>query len=241
MILSKTRAYIALLALLLLGLPFTLQGARWNALIYIPMAILGAASIILVSKKSSRYLIILFIVAFIILFSFIFFDIATTATTGLLSPAYQNTMLWIANNTYSNSTFLTYAGDAMPIEYWANRQSYTDTNIANNEQQTEPFFYFLFANAYNFSYLEKVHPDYLLVNSYWVGSSTNSSYLGGLQLIETWGNINVTSISGTNLQLLESNIMMINGSSIRLVQVYNNNATHIYRVIYNQSSQVVSQ
>lgn len=219
---EEQRTYLTLLTLVIFGSSFGLVLMR--GLFYLPIVILGGAAFTVKLNKRSPILLFIIIGTMLIALSFNFINIAMTPVYQTLTPEYHSTMLWIANNTAQNATFLTWAGDGTPLEYWANRTSYSDTNIGDYPLVITQFQQFLFAQALNFSYLDAVHPDYLLVNHYWI--------MNGLQYLDNYTN---RSINGTNLQLIEQGYAMItsyNGTDLMLV--YDQNGTAIYRVDYGQ-------
>jgi len=228
-------AFIAVFALFIAGLPFTLYSTGWASLIVLPGTVLAGISLDSFARQMRRasptILVPMLCVYANLLFILIMFT--TTLPYAFLTPQYQGTMQWIQNNTPGNATFLTWAEDGSAIEGWANRTSYTDAlSFDNNQQAVANFSRFLFAKAYNFSYLNETRPDYLLVRYYWYAPS------GEWPTIEAQGGLqaNYSTISGTNLQLFGEKPESINAGSISMALVYDApkgiNESIIYRISY---------
>lgn len=213
--------YYAMLAMLIVSIPLSLQETRWVALIAVPACIFGAIGIqYLIERRKNPKHLLAAIAIVSILASVYSFSIG-------IQPAGINqneisAMNWISNNTAQNSTFLTLWQDGSLIEGVANRTSYTDSVVGLNGSKALNFSIFLFQPATNLSYLAKVNPDYLLIRYYWL----NITY--GLKL-ESPTLIN-KSINGTNLQLLEGFPLSVTGNGITLTRVFSNNGAAIYKV-----------
>ncbi len=162
---SERRAYVAALSLLLFGIPLAILLSRFNSLIFMEIAILSGSSFGLLGSATSRKLLLgllLVVVPLTVLFAA--YQILTTPEYAGISSQFHSQLLWVKQNTPHNATFLSLDGDGTAIQYWANRTTYTDTNLADNVTRIEAFYTFLNARAGNFTYLQRIKPDYLLLH-----------------------------------------------------------------------------
>ncbi len=216
-------AFIVLYAAFVFGMPFALSLQFWDVLVYLPISIfagIGSAHV-WESRGTAGKGVYLFVVAAYAILSIAqlaFF----TGTIGVITYPYLYSVFWIANNTPSNSVFLTYGSYGTPIEYYANRTSLFDTNIADSSDTTTGFFSFLLQPMGNFSYLAGLAPgpDYMLIDQRWRVQGANVSQY---------------NTSGINLALFESAPYSIIAGNISLSLIYNRYSILIYKIGYNAS------
>ena len=236
---SERRALIATIALLLAGILLPLYNARWMSLIVIPMTALAGTSVDSfirhIGYAKGRKIVEATIVSSCVIANLFFIYLTFPAIPVQISfnLQYHDTMLWIQNNTPSNSTFLTGYLDADAIEGWANRTVYMDSFDNYSWARACNFSRFLSASAYNFSYLDKIRPNYLLVRNYW--------YAANGQWLSLVGDGNLTTSyairNGTNLQLFSMKPESITAGNITMQLVYDApqntvNESIIYQINY---------
>ena len=242
---SENVFFVAALALLMAGIPFTLYGQGWSALITVPIAAIAGSSIDSLNRRMKKkktknrdYLSMpTFVPAVCIAVNIVFVALmlATTLPQAPLTLQYRGTMLWIRNNTPANSTFLTWGQDGDAIEGWANRTSYTDSySFDNNKQAVYDFSRFLFAKPGNLSYIGEIRPDYLLVRRYWYAEN------GEWKTLEEEGNLPIDYLISnvTNLQLFSEKPETITMGNISMQLVYDapngTNESIIYSIKYSK-------
>ena len=159
---KEKTTFIAMIALLAICIPATLYLPRWNSLIAIPIAVIAGASVDSLNrrmkekgiKSTSLWPTLIVAISIVANLLFVALMFATTLPPITLTTQYAGTMLWIRSNTATNSTFLTWSRDGAAIECWANRTTYTDGFDEYNQTRLYDFSRFLFAKAYNLSYLD---------------------------------------------------------------------------------------
>jgi hypothetical protein len=121
------------------------------------------------SKLRLQNVYIGFILALLVInFYYTYIQSLTVTQADGINPQFLQAMAWMRNNTPTNSTVLTMWPDGSVVEAWAHRQSYTDSVGGENGSRIYPFAHFLFErNASSLSYIEKVHPDYIVVRTFW--------------------------------------------------------------------------
>ncbi len=179
--------------------PLAFLAQRWASIFYIPLillSIIGITALLNLNQEDRLKLIIYLLIALLVIAQLsvaLAYFYETKPDTSAHIGKYLG---WIDGNTPTNATFLTLWQDGSVIEGWANRQSYTDSVIGQNSTRMAQFSHFLFAKAGNYSYLQKVRPDYLVIHKYWLNYTTGIALEGNLD-----ANM---SISGTNFQALEN-------------------------------------
>ena len=198
--------------------PLALLAQRWSSIFYVPLillSVIGVKALLRLNQQDRLKLIIYLLIALLVIAQLSVALAYFYETMPDTSARIGQYLAWIDSNTPANTTFLTLWQDGSVIEGWANRQSYTDSVIGQNSTRMAQFSHFLFAKAGNYSYLQKVNPDYLVVHRYWLNYTTGIALEGNL-------NANM-SISGTNFQALE------NGTS-NFPLVYQTANTLIYKI-----------
>lgn len=215
---SQKNAYHVMLALILFGMPFALNDGRFNSILYLPICILGGCSVAGISKKHLKSYCVTVILLLMIVILFASVQILTTAPYIGINSQFKSACLWIANNTPLNSTFLTFSGDGTAVQYWGHRQTYTDTNIEDNQTKINAYYYFLTAEAGNFSYLNEIRPDYFVLQSF-------------------PSQINPNNITGTNLKYFALELAKkenaFSSDGVTMTLVYSQNYTLIYKISYS--------
>lgn len=224
---NEKRAYLAALSLLLFGIPFAIISTTWNSLIYLPVSILAGSSIALLSESGRKKLLKIIVFAIPLIVIFTLYQIITTPIYEGISSQFHRQLLWVSEYTPANATFLAFGGDGTAIQYWANRTTFEDSNIADNLSEMAAYYNFLYARAGNFSYLREVRPDYLLLHDipYYNGSIFNGS---NIQYLIEFALSNHTSFyyDKVNFLALYVNFSMTNQE----------NRTIIYRLSYSNTS-----
>ncbi len=225
-------AYVSMLALLFFGLPFAILQYRFNSLIYLPISIIAGCSISVISAQwKVRMKIFIPVIIFIVLAFAVYQIIYTPQYTGM-SPRFHHELLWLLNNTPSNATFLNFNGDGTAIQYWADRTTYSDTNFADNQTVVQDYYDFIYARAGNFSYLNQIKPDYLLIHQVpSVNGDYNRSFNGSnIQYLLEWTQNKHPNFyyDGVLFNLVHANFSY----------AYINNGTIIYRLFYLNRSEV---
>jgi asparagine N-glycosylation enzyme membrane subunit Stt3 len=225
--LQKAVPYLTAFVMLAIAIPEASVEVRFVSLIAIPLAIFSGEALHLIGQKIeaipvsydklARFFWI--IVAASILLSV--YQPLISATLPEVSASYHSNMLWIRNNTPSNTTFLTDWDDGSAIEGWGQRESYTDTVIGENSLRIQNFSDFLYADSGNLSYVAQVHPDYLLVRTYWVNLEQSIQIQGGPRIANA-------TFNGTNFQTLLEAPNTITGNGVTLRKIFNQNGTIIY-------------
>ncbi|MEM3260702.1 MAG: hypothetical protein QXS81_01440 [Candidatus Micrarchaeaceae archaeon] len=210
-----TAAEIGLLVMFMGTFPLALLAQRWASLFYIPLILMSVYGLAAISRKpqfKAIYILIILAVALSSSLLAVAYFVQLAPDTSARVGAYIS---WIDANTPQNATFLTLWQDGSIIEGWANRQSYTDSVIGQNSTRIYQFSHFLFAKAWNLTYLTQVRPDYLVIHHYWLNYTAGIAMEGNLP-----PNIN---INGTNFEALEN-------GSIDLPIVYKSANTIIYKI-----------
>jgi hypothetical protein len=226
---NRRNAFVVLITLTLLGLPLALIASSWwTLLISIPIAILAGASYTYIKQNK---LFVMLVISFL-LASFVLTMWQTKAFNLGPVPQFTQATTWIQNNTPINAKFITMPGDGSALEYLANRTSYIDTDTSSDPEAIAQVAHFFFAKAYNFTFLQQVNYNYVLVEQDW-STPAGSGY------IALDGNFPADkSVNGTNLLLLAPggswNSGGLNNSysdnGITLKEVYNDNGIIIYEV-----------
>ena len=196
---------------------------RWVVLAAMPIAVLAAIGLQAFLEKinqQGRKIMILFAVgSTIILVIYWLATLAPYSENGGLLPA----AAWLSNNTPANSTVLTLWDDGSVIEGWGHRQSFTDSMMAGQLQPE--FTRFLLARAGNYSFIEKLKPDYLVVRQIWYTEKIGTEYYTQYQAIVGEGNYTGSppTYNGSNFQQL------LNGTAPFPI-VYRNNDSIIYKI-----------
>lgn len=218
---AETRAYMACLALLLFGLPFAIVTPRYSSLTFMPVAVLAGCSIALVSHVGRRRLMIMLSLLVTLIIAFTVIQALTVPSYEEMVRQFHNQLIWVSQNTPKDATFVNVAGDGIAIQYWADRTTYIDSNLADNALEIMNFSDFLYARAGNFSYLLRVRPDYVLLHDIPNDSDFNGS---NVQYLIEWAFNPHPSFSydGVNFTLVYANFSLISQE----------NRTLIYRTSY---------
>ncbi len=222
-------AYLALFANFIITALMLTIWVRWAFLLGLPASIFCAYGIwnvyTLLSKRNNQTLRAAFLSAAISVLFILSASVVLTQTT-YWNQQLANTFSWIASNTPQNSTILPSTWmDGSLIEGLSDRTAYTQSvNITGAKAYS--ISRFLLANAYNFSFLAEIKPDYLLLER----SSINDP-----KSIEKEGAFGNVTLNATNLYLLlESANSTISSGSVTLYRVYSNNDTIIYKVFQSE-------
>ena len=193
----------------------------------IPVAILAGLSFQYL-RESNRFsqsrLKLFFYITVILSIIFPIYQFGILSAGDSISNQYHQTMLWIQNNTPSNSTFLTQWSDGSAIEAWGQRQSFTDSVMGEHFYNIKNFSDFMFAKSGNFTYLNTVKPNYLITRGYWiylVNSILSEGYL-----------LSNTPVNNSNFRLLVyTKPNMTRGNvNVTLIKIYSQYNTTIYKV-----------
>ncbi len=229
---NQKSAYTAILAMLLFGIPFAIIQYRFNSLVYLPISIIAGCSIALIPDiwKRNMKIFIPSIITIVLIFA-IYQIISTPQYTGM-SQQFHRELYWIVNNTPKNATFLNFDGDGTAIQYWANRTTYSDTNYADNQTVVNDYYSFLYARAGNFSYLNQIKPDYLLIHQVpSINNDYNRSFNGSnIQYLIEWTRSPHPNFyyDGVLFNLVYANF----------TPEYINNGTILFRLFYMNESEV---
>jgi hypothetical protein len=232
---SEKTAFVAVTALLLTVLPFALWSSRWDSLFVLPMVVIAGAGIDTMNRyREHKRLTALpkgFLATVCISMNLLFLLVMLTTTNPNINqtPQYQATLQWVRNNTPANATFLTWEFSGGAIEAWANRTTYSDV-FAPLSNPNYNFSRFMFARADNFTYLNAIKPDYLLIRANWYAPE------GDWMSLEEEANLSVSyaDLNGTNLGLFRSKPENITADNVSLSLIYdapdNPSETLIYKV-----------
>ncbi|MDE1856707.1 MAG: hypothetical protein KGH98_01330 [Candidatus Micrarchaeota archaeon] len=89
-----------------------------------------------------------------------------------INPEFLGALSWMANNTPSNSTVLTFWPDGSIVEAMAHRQSYLDSVGGQNATRIYMMARFLFNSTPDLQFLKKAgKPDYILARTTWFGGT----------------------------------------------------------------------
>lgn len=169
------------------------NAVRFNALVASPIAILAAYALYGLGRNiggmKSRfgafrpvYAYAVLAVALIVVIAYISYgQVATEGQADGINQAFLNATAWIRVNTPTNATFLTLWPDGSVVEGWGQRQSVSDSVGGQGNISVTEFPVFLFNTSLDVSYIEKVHPDYLLVRGFWFQESGGIAQEGSIQ------------------------------------------------------------
>lgn len=228
---SQQMTFMIVLGLLLVGIPFAIYDARWNTLLVIPISILAGAFVYSIDGEMSGKRQIS-MAGFIVFCNFLFVFFMSYQVTALInSPSFISMLSWIRGNTPQNATFLAHDKEGGYIAAFAGRVSYMTSPPVNGTHEHAAFLAFLQAEPYNFSYLWKIKPDYLII-----GNLTMFRYDQGLEYkAENWNPPFQSNYylleAGENVSAYTKSANSIN-ESIKLIKVYGSNAFLIYRIYY---------
>ncbi|MCL5428083.1 MAG: hypothetical protein M1321_02780 [Candidatus Marsarchaeota archaeon] len=213
---ARNIAFIALLSLFAVTAALQLTAVRYVALVAMPMAVFTGYVLaeFYAARRSDRSWMSLAVVLTVAVALGLSVTVVPSWTPAdNISPAFMNALSWLHTHTAANTTFLTDWPDGSLVEGVAQRQSYSDS-IFGSTNGWQDFPRFLFARAGNFTYLDRVRPDCILVRRYWLQEAGAIAEEGGLPA--------GMPLNGTNFMALE------NGSEA-LPIVYRNNDTLVYR------------
>ena len=229
---NQKNAYTAILAMLLFGIPFAILQYRFNSLIYLPVSIIAGCSIALIPSSWKLYMKIFIPSIIIIVLIFAIYQIISTPQYTGMSQQFHRELIWIVNNTPKNATFLNFNGDGTAIQYWTNRTTYSDTNYADNQTVVNDYYSFLYARAGNFSYLNQIKPDYLLIHQVpSINNDYNKSFNGSnIQYLIEWTRSPHPNFyyDGVLFNLVYANF----------TPEYINNGTILFRLFYMNESEL---
>ena len=214
------RAWTWLTAILLVAVPLFMVQSRWIFLLAMPFAVFSAKGVGLTydfAKARIRPInpMAMLLPIFLFLAMFAMQSYSINLNTAPLLEAGS----WINQSTQSNSTFLTLWYEGSFIEGWGNRISYTES-VNFNSSRAEDFSAFMLAKPGNYTYLQRIKPDYLLVDTRWAQSGIGPE-------LEQY--INITNSSRLNLN--DTNFAhLIQDNFTGLRAVYNYNSIIIYNV-----------
>ncbi len=189
----KNAAFVALLAYFVVTFYLQSNAVRFNALVGSPIAIMAAYALYRMGKDinglkfKAGFLrpfyayVIVAIIAVGIMTYVSYGQMVTEAQADGINPAFLNATAWIRNSTPTNATFLTLWPDGSVVEGWGHRQSITDSVGGQGNISVTEFPVFLFSTRPDAAYLEKVHPDYLLVRGFWFQESGGIAQEGSIQ------------------------------------------------------------
>ena len=213
------KSQYALFALFLPALAMQTVAVRWLILFSVPACVYAAymiyALITMFNIWKPRALLIVVGLSAIALVAGVHF-IAILQPADYLNPSFTTALSWMKNNTAANATVLTLWPDGSLVEGVASRESYSDSVISLGAKYTLSFEDMLYAKAGNYSYLQSVRPDYILVRRSWLNETPGI-------LIEINQSLN-TSYNGTDLQQLTD------GAAPYPI-VFKNNDTIIYQLV----------
>jgi asparagine N-glycosylation enzyme membrane subunit Stt3 len=212
---SVDMIWFYLLGTLVLGVPMMIYMVRWIFLVPIPVAIFSAYGIYQIFKwLQEREIRVTWLHLTILLMSCLAISsyIAFSVYPIDNAPQLLQAMIWVRASTPTNATFLSSWDSSSQIEGWGERQAYTDS-VSQNNTRDVAFANFLMQRAGNYSYLEQVNPDYLLLRRFWANNS---------QVIAQEGNI-TDNYNGSNLQAFEN-------GNVPFQLAYNNSDVLIYEV-----------
>jgi hypothetical protein len=168
----------------------------------------------------------------IIVLIFAIYQIISTPQYTGMSQQFHRELIWIVNNTPRNATFLNFNGDGTAIQYWTNRTTYSDTNYADNQTVVNDYYSFLYARAGNFSYLNQIKPDYLLIHQVpSINNDYNRSFNGSnIQYLIEWTRSPHPNFyyGGVLFNLIYANFTL----------EYINNGTILFRLFYMNESEL---
>ena len=229
---SQKNAYISMFALLFFGLPFAVLQYRFNSLIYLPISIIAGCSISMMSASWRKRMKVFIPVIISVVIAFALYQIIYTPQYTGMSPRFHHELIWLLNNTPSNATFLNFNGDGTAIQYWTNRTTYSDTNFADNQTVIEDYYNFIYARAGNFSYLNQIKPEYLLIHQVpSINGDYNRLFNGSnIQYLLEWTRDKHPNFyyDGVLFNLVYANFSF----------TYINNGTIIYRLYYMNYSDI---
>ena len=202
--------FCLLIAALAITLPLAIGSIRFEILMAAPICILAAYALLAISKATWINLLIIF--ASLSVFTFF----AMTISPATVTPQLISSMNWIRIHTPKNATFLTSWPDGSLIESIGQRQSWSDSIQGLSYGQS--FGRFLYARSGNFTYLENISPNYILVQS---------NFLNQTAAFASEANISSPTINGSNIQALLNN--SYNNSFFK--DIYSQNGIIIFRVI----------
>ena len=217
---KKEMFYRSQYALFALSLPAIVMGMiamRWLILFSIPACIYGAYliyAIITVSQMHKQTAIITICGFSVIALILGIYYIATLQPADFLNQQFISALSWMKNNTAANATVLTLWPDGSLVEGVADRESYSDSIMGLGSPYAMEFEKMLYAKAGNYSYIQSIKPNYLLVRRVWLNETIGI-------LIQINRPIN-TTYNGTDLQQL------VNGTAPFPI-VYMNNDSIIYK------------
>ena len=207
------RAYVASAALLVFGIPFAFISPRFNSLVFMPIAILGGCMISVLDGRYRRWLFGMLAVAVALTLLFEAYQIIYTPQYAGMSPLFHRDLEIVAMYTPQNATFMNFDGDGTAIQYWAGRNTYTDTNIADNQSDVLAYYKFIYARAGNFTYLNEIKPDYLLIHQIPSNNTEfNTSFYGSnIQYFIEWAYNSKPRFSydGVNFTLIYANFSIV--------------------------------
>lgn len=194
---------MAILSLFMPAILFTFTQTRWLIFSAVPLAALSSYFLYYCTRQKPRSLASLGI-------AFAWASLLFSAYLGIgfmsqLRPADNITvqfiasLSWLRSNTPSNSLILTMWPDGSLVEGIANRTSYTDSVISQNQSKIAPFERWLFAHQGNESYIDSLtqkipRPVYLLVRRYWFQEKASIAAEAGLAPDSSTADTNFNSI-----------------------------------------------
>ncbi len=180
---------------------------RFNSLISIPLAIMSAYTLYWIVLRVKRVNIrvvgmvlgfILCIMA-IIFATDVYFSQGTTQADSI-NPQFINALMWMKNNTPTNSVVLGLWPDGSVIEGVANRTSVTDSVGSQNASKADPFAAWLFNSTSDPQFLTSRitgSPNYLLVRYIWL-YETEGIFIESLlnqSTINNYGFVQITNLT----------------------------------------------
>ncbi len=138
-----------------------------------------------------------------------------------INPQFLQAMAWMRNNTASNATVLTMWPDGSVVEGWAHRQSYTDSVGGENASRIYPFASFLFeTNQSSLSYIQEVHPDYIVARTFWFDEIGGVAVEGLVQNASAYGYDILTSLKASRNNT--ASFYLFNSTTYKAEMVINN-------------------
>lgn len=223
-------AYTGTLANLLVTSFLLYAQVRWSTLAAMPMAILAGYGVYRASKwlegrfsQKAEFILVSFFITITAMMCLIEVLPPPATSQGSISAAG-----WISANTGANSTFLSGWEDGSAIEGWGNRTVYIDSvDQGQNATRIMYFTHFLFAQRYNFTFLEELRPSYLVIDDGWLAYPNYLETEGGIS--------NTTDVNDTNLYVLaepNATALALPHDNVSLRPVYSEENITIYELNY---------